>query len=384
LKNQKYTATTFAGLEEVLAKELTELGASDVEPGRRCVYFSGDRTLLYRVNYCLRTALRVLVPVDSFRIRSVDDLYRQTKRIEWEDYLFIDQTFAIQNTVFSDLFRNTMFASLKAKDAIVDRFREQFGKRPSVDAENPDIWINLHIAGDVCTFSLDSSGQPLNKRGYRVGRHEAPINEVLAAGLLKLSEWDGKTDLVDPMCGSGTIAIEAAMLVGGIRPGDIRKEFAFQKWPDYKKDIFTAIQDEKTSGKPECKIFASDISRQNINSAYQNAEAAGVSKLIDFKIADFKTLEVPSVKKILLFNPPYGERIVPEDARFYEMIGSRLKQYYTNTTAWIISTPACLKSIGLKPSQKIPLFNGSLECSFRRYDLYEGSKKKNGPEHKLT
>ena len=376
MNNQSYTATTLAGLEEVLAQELIEIGADEVQIGRRSVYFSGDVKMLYKANYCLRTALRILVPIDSYKIYSVDDLYQRGKNFKWEELFDCDQTFAIQSTVFSDLFDNSMYASLKLKDAIVDRFRYKFDKRPNVDSKNPDVLINLHISAEFCTISLDSSGESLHKRGYRVGQNEAPMSEVLAAGLLRLSDWDQKSNLIDPMCGSGTIAIEAAMLANGIYPGSIRKNFGFKNWRSFKPDLFKRMENEvQPAEQTSVRISASDILRRNIDIASKNADEAGVGSLIDFKISDFKVLEPASEKPFLLFNPPYGERLTPDDTNFYGMIGERLKHHYTNATVWIISTPQCLKSIGLRPSRKIPILNGSLECSFRKYELYSGSKK---------
>jgi len=376
LKKEKYTATTLAGLEEILARELIEIGADEVQIGRRCVYFSGDLKLLYKANYCLRTALRILLPIDAYKIYSADDLYQRGKNFKWEELFDMNQTFAIQSTVFTDLFNNSMYASLKLKDAIVDRFRYKFGERPSVDSKNPDIRINLHISNEYCTISLDSSGESLHKRGYRLDQNEAPMSEVLAAGLIRLSEWDQKSDFIDPMCGSGTIAIEAAMLANGLYPGSIRKDYCFRKWKNYNAELFQQVEEEmKSVGITPVKISASDISRFNIDIAYKNAEAAGVLPLIDFKISDFKVLEPASEKPFLLFNPPYGERMTPEDTNFYAMIGERLKHHYSDAIVWIISTPQCLKSIGLRPSKKISILNGSLECSFRKYELYRGSKK---------
>ena len=373
---QNYTATTLAGLEEVLAQELIEIGADEVQIGRRSVYFTGDLKMLYKANYCLRTALRILVPIDSYKIYSVDDLYQRAKNFKWEELFDCDQTFAIQSTVFSDLFDNSMYASLKLKDAIVDRFRYKFDKRPNVDSKNPDVLINLHISAEFCTISLDSSGESLHKRGYRVGQNEAPMSEVLAAGLLRLSDWVVKSELIDPMCGSGTIAIEAAMLANGIYPGSIRKNFGFKNWRSFNPELFKWVEDEvQPVAQTPVKISASDILRRNVDIASKNADEAGVASLIDFKVSDFKLLEPASEKPFLLFNPPYGERMTPEDTNFYGMIGERLKHHYINATVWMISTPQCLKSIGLRPSRKIPILNGSLECSFRKYELYSGSKK---------
>ena len=376
MKKEKYTATTLAGLEEVLARELIEIGADEVQIGRRCVYFSGDLKMLYKANYCLRSALRILLPIDAYKIHSADDLYQRGKNFKWEELFGIDQTFSIQSTVFTDLFNNSMFASLKLKDAIVDRFRYKFGDRPSVNSKNPDIRINLHISNEYCTISLDSSGESLHKRGYRLDQNEAPMSEVLAAGLIRLSEWDRKSDFIDPMCGSGTIAIEAAMLANGLCPGTVRKDFSFRNWRNFNPELFQAMEQEVMPRDiSPVRISASDISRRNIDIAYKNAEAAGVLSLIDFNIVDFKVLEPTSEKPFLLFNPPYGERMTPEDTNFYSMIGERLKHHYSNATVWIISIPECLKSIGLRPSRKISILNGSLECSFRKYELYQGSKK---------
>ena len=376
MKTQQFTATTLAGLEEVLAKELIELGADEVQIGRRSVYFSGDTRMLYKANYCLRTALRILIPIDSYKIHSANDLYQRGCNFRWEELFDVKQTFAIQSTVFSDLFNNSMFASLKLKDAIADRFRYKFGERPNVDSKDPDVLINLHISNGYCTISLDSSGESLHKRGYRLAQNEAPINEVLAAALLQYSNWDRKSALIDPMCGSGTIAIEAAMLANGIYPGMVRKSFGFMNWINFDAKLFQRVEQEAKDGITDSvKILASDISRRNIDIARKNAEEAGVANLIDFQVADFLTLEPAVDKPFLLFNPPYGERLSTEDTNFYTMIGDRLKQHYTDAIVWIISTSECLKSIGLRPSRKIPLLNGSLECSFRKYELYSGSKR---------
>ena len=371
----RFVATTYAGLEQVLAEELIGLGADDVEEARRSVYFSGNMELMYRANYSLRTALKILMPLRTFSIKRVDDLYHQVSKIKWEDYFDANQTFAVQSKVFNDLFRNTMFASLKTKDAIVDRFRRISGQRPSINVNQPDVLINLHITNENCTISLDSSGESLHKRGYRTGTHEAPISEVLAAGMIKLSGWSGSESLSDPMCGSGTIVIEAAMIAKNVLPGEIRKKYGFQQWKNYDPKLFQNIKDQKDHTPIGFKIYGSDISRENIDMAYQNAENATVLNDIQFEIADFRKLEKKTESSFLLFNPPYGERIKTGDQVFYSMVGERLKHHYPNTIAWLISTNECLKSIGLKPEVKIPLYNGSLSCSFREYKLYKGSKK---------
>ena len=373
-KNQ-LVATTYAGLEEVLAQELLSLNADEVQVARRAVYFSGELDLVYRANYSLRTALKILVPLRTFKIHKADDLYHQASKIRWEDYFSPDKTFAVQSNVFSELFRNSMFASLKLKDAVVDRFRRALNKRPSVDTNSPQVLINLHIASNECTVSLDSSGESLHKRGYRTGNHEAPISEVLAAGMLKLAGWSGKEPLTDPMCGSGTIVIEAAMLAKNILPGELGRKYAFQNWNDFDQTLFEKIESEVVHEPVNFKLYGFDLSRKYIDLASRNAEKAGVGDLVKLEIADFRSLEKKDDSNFLLFNPPYGERIEAGDESFYSMIGERLKHHYPDTEVWIISTNECLKSIGLKPAKKIPLFNGALACSFRKYELYKGSRK---------
>ena len=374
-KNKQLVATTYAGLEQVLAEELIQLGADDVQPARRSVYFSGDDEMVYRANYSLRTALKVLVPIRNFKIFKVDDLYHQAGKIKWEEFFDLSQTFAVQGKVFSKLFQNSMYASLKVKDAIVDRFRKIAGKRPSVDPEGPDIYINLHVSNNQCIISLDSSGDSLHKRGYRAGTHEAPISEVLAAGMIKLSGWNGKEALWDPMCGSGTLAIEAAMIAKNVLPGEIRKSFAFQQWKNFKKETFERISKEKNHHDINFSIHGSDISRRNIHRASMNAEKALVSNAVQLEIADFRFAAKKPETSFLIFNPPYGERVLSGNQALYSIIGERLKHHFDGSEAWIISTNTCFKFIGLKPTVKIPLFNGSLPCSFRKYELYKGSKK---------
>jgi len=375
-KNQ-LIATTYAGLEDVLARELVGLGADEVQTLRRAVGFTGNTEMIYRANYALRTALRILVPVKTFKVLQVDDLYHQALKIRWEDYFDNDQTFAVQGTVFSDLFRNSMFASLKLKDAIVDRFRRISNKRPSVRADNPDVVINLHLAGDSCTISLDSSGESLHKRGYRTGTHEAPVSEVLAAGLLKLSGWNSDESLTDPMCGSGTILIEAAMMAKNILPGEIGRAYAFQHWKNYRSDLFEEIKKQNTRRQPAFILYGSDHSRKSVDLASRNAVKSMTDDLIRFEVVDFRSLGKKPDSSFIIFNPPYGERLNPGDEAFYSMIGERLKHAFTGSEAWIISTNSCFKTIGLRPARKIPLLNGALECSFRKFELYQGSRKGN-------
>lgn len=375
INNSQLVATTYAGLEDVLASELLALNADEVQPARRAVYFSGNEEMIYRANYSLRTALKILVPLRTFKILKADDLYHQALKIRWEEYFDADKTFAVQSTVFSDLFNNSMFASLKLKDAIVDRFRRAVQKRPSVDTRNPMVQINLHIANNSCTISLDSSGESLHKRGYRVGTHEAPISEVLAAGMLKMAGWNGEEPLLDPMCGSGTILIEAAMMAKNILPGELGRKYAFQQWKSYQPALFEKIKSEQDYQKPSFQLYGADISRKNVDLAFRNAQKAGVSDMLKLEVADFRTSEKKPDCRILMFNPPYGERLEAGDEAFYSMVGERLKHHFPDTEVWMISTNECLKSIGLKPARKIQLFNGALACSFRKYELYKGSKK---------
>lgn len=374
-EDNQLIATTYAGLEEVLAEELIALGADEVQVLRRAVSFKGDSRMIYRANYALRTALRILVPIKTFKVFKVDDLYQQALKIRWEDYFDTDQTFAVQATVFSDLFNNSMFASLKLKDAVVDRFRRLSNKRPSVNTNNPDVLINLHLANDSCTVSLDSSGESLHKRGYRSASHEAPISEVLAAGLLKLSGWSGRESLTDPMCGSGTIVIEAAMMARHILPGECGRSYAFQHWKNYRSDLFEEIKTESCHSQPDFFIYGSDHSRKSIDLSFKNASNAKVADIIKLEVIDFRSLDKKPDSSFVIFNPPYGERLKPGDDAFYSMIGERLKHAFSGSEAWIISTNSCFKTIGLKPARKIALFNGSLECSFRKFELYRGSRK---------
>lgn len=368
-------ATTYAGLESVLAEELMALQANDVQPARRAVYFTGNLETVYLANYSLRTALKVLLTIKEFKVLRVDDLYHQALKIKWEDYFDTTKTFAVQSVVFSDLFDNSMFASLKLKDAIVDRFRKAGLPRPSVDARNPQVLVNLHIANNMCTVSLDSSGESLHKRGYRTGRHEAPISEVLAAGMLKLAGWKASEALLDPMCGSGTILIEAAMMAKNVRPGELGRSYAFQHWKNYNSQWFSQLSSTTEHRDVSFKLYGSDVDRAYVDVASKQAEKALVDDSVILRVADFKALEKKPDCDFLIFNPPYGERLQNGDETFYQMIGERLKHHFQGANVWIISTAECLKSIGLRPAQKIPLINGSIPCSFRKYEMYQGTKK---------
>ena len=371
-------AKTFMGLEPVLAKELTRLGANDVEIGRRMVSFTGDKEMMYRANFQLHTAIRILKPIRHFRAKSADDVYEEIKKIDWTDYLGTDKTFTVDSVVFSEEFRHSKFVSYKVKDAIVDQFREKTGKRPNISVANPDIRLNMHIAEDKCTLSLDSSGESLHRRGYRQESVEAPLNEVLAAGMILLSGWQGDTDFIDHMCGSGTLLIEAALIAKNMAPGLFRKEFAFEKWPDFDADLFDDIyNDESQEREFKYHIYGYDIDMKAVNTARMNVKAAGLSDIITVEQRDFKEFTQPQNKSIIITNPPYGERIsTPDLMGTYKMIGERLKHQFKGNDAWVLSyREECFDQIGLKPSIKIPLYNGSLECEFRKYQMFDGKLK---------
>ena len=377
-QNFELIAKTFMGLEPVLAKELTQLGANDVKIGRRMVSFTGNKELMYRANFQLHTAIRILKPIRHFKAKCADDVYEEIKKIDWTAYLDDDKTFAVDSVVFSEEFRHSKFVSYKVKDAIVDQFREKTGKRPNISVANPDLRLNIHIAEDDCTLSLDSSGESLHRRGYRQESVEAPLNEVLAAGMILLSGWKGDTDFIDPMCGSGTILIEAALIAKNMAPGLFRKEYAFEKWPDFDADLFDEIyNDESQEREFQHHIYGYDIDVKAVNTALLNVKAAGLSNDITIRQQDFKDFTQPSHKSIIITNPPYGERIsTPDLLGTYKMIGERLKHEFKGNDAWILSyREECFEQIGLKPSIKIPLYNGSLECEFRRYQMFDGKLK---------
>ena len=374
----KMIAKTMAGLEDVLAEELIGLGANNLEIGKRMVSFEGDLALMYKANIQCRTALRILRPVYEFKAKTTDDIYKKVKAMNWFEHLTENSTFAIDAITFSDYFTHSKFVAYRVKDAIADYFMQRTEKRPSVNVENPDLLINFHIAHDKCTLSFDSSGESLHKRGYRVAQTEAPLNEVLAAGMILKTGWRGGSDFIDPMCGSGTLLIEAAMIAMNVPPGIYRQNFAFEKWKNFNADLFETIYNDD-SGEREFKhkIYGSDISSEAIAIAAKNAKNAGLDKSIDLKVMPFESYtEAPSENAILVTNPPYGERIKPEDLfGLYENIGERLKHVFMGYSAWILSyKKECFDKIGLKPSKKIQLVNGSLQCEFRKYDIFAGKK----------
>ena len=368
-------AKTFQGLEEVLAEELTALGADNIEIGRRMVSFTGNKELLYRANFNLRTAIRVLKPIKHFTATNPDEVYQEVKSIHWEDYIGTNKTFAVDATVYSEEFRHSKFVSYRVKDAIADYFMEKEGKRPSVRLNNPDLVLNIHISQTNCSLSLYSSGVSLHRRGYRQEAVESPLNEVRAAGMILMTGWRGECDLIDPMCGSGTIPIEAALIARNIAPGVFRKEFAFEKWPDFDPDLLDAVYNDDSQERPfEHKIYAYDNSPKANAIALRNIKASGTGKDIVLKLQPFQQFEQPTEKSIMVTNPPYGERISADDLLgLYAMIGERLKHAFVNNVAWILSyRDECFDQIGLKASQRIPLLNGSLECEFRKYEIFEG------------
>ena len=371
-------AKTFMGLENVLAQELTQLGANNIQIGRRMVAFTGDQEMMYRANFQLRTAIRILKPIAHFKARSAEDMYDEVRKIDWSQYIEHGKTFSVDSVVYSEEFRNSRFVTYKVKDAIVDQFREATGTRPNISVSNPDIRLNIHIAEDQATLSLDSSGESLHRRGYRQESVEAPLNEVLAAGMILMSGWKADTDFIDPMCGSGTLLIEAALIARNINPGVFRKAFAFEKWPDFNQELFDTIYNDDSQERDFAHhIYGYDVDMKAVNTARLNVKAAGLSQTITVEQQDFKDFKKPAEKSIIMTNPPYGERIsTPDLLGTYKMIGERLKHEFGGNEAWILSyREECFEQIGLKPSIKIPLYNGSLECEFRKYALFDGKMK---------
>ena len=370
-------AKTFKGLEEVLATELVDLGANNVQIQRRAVSFTGNLEMLYKANLHLRTASRVLKTIATFKAENPDEVYEQVKKIDWEKFMQVDTTFAIDSTVYSEVFRHSKFVAYRVKDAIADFFMEKYEKRPSVRLDNPQLMINIHIAHNQCTLSLDSSGDSLHKRGYRVSQTEAPLNEALAAGMILMTGWRGESDFIDPMCGSGTLLIEAALIALNIPPGIFRNSFAFEKWNDFDEEIFQAQYNDDSLERPfEHKIYGSDISARAIAIARQNVQSAGLNKYIHLSASPLQELEAITGNCLMVTNPPYGERITsPDIYALYAALGTFLKHKFTGNTAWVISSHEdCLFKIGLKPSQKVPLLNGALECLYCQYEIFSGKR----------
>jgi putative N6-adenine-specific DNA methylase len=376
----KLTAKTLYGLEKVLARELEILGATNVVIANRAVMFNGDMELMYKVNYCSRTALSVLKQIADFRIRSVEDLYRNASKVSWSEFMDADNTFSVVPVVSSKIFGHTGYPGLVVKDAVADYFRKLTGRRPSVDAVDPMVVINLHISNDQVNISLDSSVIPLFRRGYRTEQGIAPLNEVLAAGILLIAGWDLSTPLLDPMCGSGTFSIEAGLMANRIPPGKFRSFFGFTKWKDFDKSLLNKVKLESDNQliKSTVKILASDISELATGQARINIANAGLSELISVEVSDFNNIKPTDTGGYIFMNPPYGKRLRPEEMdNLYSMIGSTLKHSFPGHKAWIITVGnEYLKYIGLKPKVRYTLFNGAIECILAGYELYEGTRKR--------
>jgi putative N6-adenine-specific DNA methylase len=388
----KYTefqmlAKTFKGLEQVLASELVQLGANNVQIERRAVSFTGDLRMLYTANMCLRTASRVLVPIASFKAHKADDIYEQVKALDWSQYMTVKTTFQIDATVYSDYFRHSQFVTYRVKDAIVDYWMERDGVRPSVKLEGADLYLNIHISGDRVTLSLDSSGESLHKRGYRVANTQAPINEALAAGMLLLAGWNGQSDFYDPMCGSGTLLIEAALIARNIAPGVYRQGFAFEKWANFDADLWEEVYNDDSRERDfKHKIYGSDAGFYATQAAQKNIQSAGLQRDIDVRQVRVQELKSENGKlgdcnvdgALVMINPPYGERLSQDKdvLRLYQDMGTALKHQFSGATAWVISSnEEALKCIGLRPAKRIHLVNGDLECLFNQYVLFKGDHK---------
>lgn len=378
-ENFKMVAKTLFGFEELLANELIQLGAIKVKQGIRNVSFEGDKGFMYKCNLGLRTAVKILKPIHSFKVISEKDLYDKIYKMPWEDYMKSSGSLAVDATIHSELFTHSLYIAQKTKDAIVDRFRDNTGERPNVDLKFPDLKINVHVDRNQCTISIDSSGDSLHKRGYKIATNIAPINEVLAAGLIMLSGWDGQTDFMDPMCGSGTMLAEAAMIACNIPPNLMRKEFAFERWSDWDVELFEKIEESllKKTRDFHHKIIGYDKAPSAVAKAIENIKNAQLEDFIEIKHEDFfKTRKAGEKKLHMVFNPPYGERLNIDMEEFYANIGDTLKQNYPGTDAWFITSNLdALKHVGLRPSRKIPLFNAKLESRLVKYVMYEGSKK---------
>jgi putative N6-adenine-specific DNA methylase len=376
----KLVVKTSFGLEDVLLEELNALGASNAEKGVRVVTVEGDQAMMYRINLCSRVALRVLMPVKKFRAADEHMLYNEIKKIDWSRYMDVDDTLAVDAVVNKSVMTHSLYIALKTKDAIVDQFREKTGRRPNVDLARPSLRIHLHIGGEEAEVSLDSSGDSLHKRGYRMQTGDAPINEALAAGLILLSGWNKQSPFLDFMCGSGTLVIEAAMMALNVAPGSLRKEFGFQRWKDFDANAWDAVKKEAESAvktEIDFPVTGTDISPQMIRNAKENATAAGILKHVNFQQQSFESFVPGAVPGTILINPPYGGRITSGDLmQLYKSMGDQFKKKYAGWKALVFTANMeAGKNIGLKPSRKIPLFNGKLECRLLKFEMYEGSRR---------
>lgn len=384
-ENIKIQIKTFFGLETVLGEEIKKLGGRNVELKNRAVNCEGDLGFLYKINYSARTALKILVPIDEFKAYNETKYYDRLFKFEWDEFMDVNQTFAIDSTVNSERFSHSQFMTFKMKDAIVDYFQNKYGRRPSIETKSPDIKFHLHIDRELVTISLDSSGDALFKRGYRKEQGEAPINEVLASGMLQLAGWDGKGNFLDPMCGSGTLLIEAAMIAMDLPAQLYRRRFGFQNWKNYDDDLFATIKQHRVDRIREFhgKIVGYDIDGRMLDAARANVESAEMEEVIEVRRENFFDTKKDMFPLLMVFNPPYDERISINDDDFYKKIGDTFKTSYPNTLAWLISSDLdAPKKIGLRPSRKIKLFNGKLETRFLQYEMYEGTKKLHKLENK--
>ena len=376
--NFEMIAKTYHGLEDVLAKELLQLGAQNIKTLRRAVKFKGDLGFMYKANLSLRTAVRIIKPIKNFKVRNEDQLYRELRNIDWEQYMTIDDKFAVDSFVNSPHFKHSLYVALKTKDAIVDQFRDKCGMRPDVDLDHPNLRINVHITDETCTLSIDSSGKSLHKRGYRLETNEAPISEALAAGLILLSGWDKKSHFVDGMCGSGTFLVEAAMIGANIPANINREHFAFQDWPDYDEVLWKLIRSSQLKRAQDCygRVIGYDLNPDTVASAKLNIANSGLDDYIEIHCENFFETKKPEGPTHLVFNPPYGVRIQGDIPEMYKSIGDTLKKNYSGAEAWFLTSHMDgLKHVGLRASRKIEIYQAKLECRFVKYEMYQGSKK---------
>lgn len=378
-ESHQYVAKTFAGLEGVLAEELRQLGATEVEEGHRAVSFSGSKEIMYKANYLARTAIRILKPIIDFPAGNETEYYRNLSKINWSEYLSIDKTFAIDATLSNSKMTHSKYASLKAKDAIVDQFNRKFSKRPNIDTDFPDLRINIFLLNNHCTVSFDSSAISLHKRGYRRETGEAPLNEVLAAGMILLSGWDKKSHFIDPMCGSGTLLIEAALIANNIPAGNYRKYYGFKKWNDYDAELWEKVKKDALQFQEEFEyeIIGNEISAEICEKALRNIRHAKLHYDIEIKNGDIADFIPPKGPGVVVVNPPYGERLQTRNiVGLYQTMGDSFKKNFAGYNAWVISSDLeALKRLGLRPTRKIELFNGPLQCKFEKFELYKGSKR---------
>lgn len=378
-ETQQYVAKTFAGLEGVLAEELRGIGAQEVEEGHRAVMFTGDKEMMYKANYVVRSAIRILKTITDFPAANETDYYRAVSKINWSKYLTLEKTFAIDATVSNSKMNHSKYAALKAKDAIVDQFNRKFSKRPNIDTDFPDLRINIYILNDHCYLSFDSSAVSLHKRGYRKETGDAPLNEVLAAGMILLSGWDKKSNFVDPMCGSGTILMEAALMANNIPAGHFREYYGFKKWDDFDAELWEKVKKDAVdlADEFEFEIIGNEISKDVAEKATRNIRNAKLHYDIEIRQGDIADFIPPKGPGVVIVNPPYGERLQTRNiVGLYQKMGDSFKKHYSGYNAWVISSDLeALKRLGLHPSKKIDLHNGPLICKYEKFELYSGSKK---------